>query len=295
MPNEPQHDLFGEVLPATVNPTSEFAQFRVVEQNKIIHVPRSKWKDGRIRGDLSKFGAGEVVSRNEKNFQDEVIRRLQEKFDAVIVEVVSDVSEELRRDRARPARPARPSKRALKAITPTAYINPFAEDKSLRFGKYPDWLLACHDLKPQEILIYGRLLFPLPPICKSFDKNLGVIIGLNQGELANAFRKSRQWANEWIIKLQAKGWLECIGPQGAKQVTRFPWKQGMPETCQTYQHVSAAKPAPQHSSACLTSQQEHATPCAATCHTSQHVSQGIEKRETKRKEREDSQSLGWGS
>jgi hypothetical protein len=261
-----QRELFPEI-PAAVNPSSDFRQVRDVEQNKIIQYPVSVWKDGRMRADLSAFGAGEVVSRNEKNFREKVIRRLQEKLNTAIVEVVSDVSEELRREHARPARLR---KGALRAIAPALYINPFAEDRSLRFGKYPDWLLARRDLKPQEILIYGRLLFPLPPICKSWDKNLGVIIGLNQGELAKAFGKSRPWANQWLVSLQNKGWLECIGPQGAKQITRFPWKEGMPKTCQTYQHVLPG---------------EHVARPDSACQASQHVSQCLERIEKQREER----------
>jgi hypothetical protein len=289
--NENQSELFEEI-PAAVNPSSDFGQVRLVEQNKIIRYPLSFWKDGRMRADLSAFGAGEVVSRNEKNFQEKVIRRLQEKLNTVIVEVVSDVSAELRREHARPTRPR---KGALRAIARTLYINPFAEDKSLRFGKYPDWLLARRDLKPQEILIYGRLLFPLPPICKSWDKNLGVIIGLNQGELAKAFGKSRPWANQWLVSLQDKGWLECIGAQGAKHVTRFPWREGMPETCQTYQHVSPGEHVAQTNSACQASQQQHVTRHNNTSQDAQHVSQCLEKRESLREDRKRSSScLGWG-
>jgi hypothetical protein len=145
--------------------------------------------------------------------------------------------------------------------------------------------LARRDLKPQEILIYGRLLFPLPPICKSWDKNLGVIIGLNQGELAKAFGKSRPWANQWLVSLQNKGWLECIGPQGAKQITRFPWKKGMPKTCQTYQHVLPGEHATRPDSACLASQHQHVTRPDSACQASQHVSQCLERIEKQREER----------
>src|ERR1700726_2359330 len=232
-----QADLFPE-LPSVVSPGSDFGQVRVVEQNKILHYPRSFWKDGRMRADLSAYGAGEVVSRNEKNFREEVIRRLQEKFNTAIVEVVSDVAEELERDRARPNKQRLrkkdlPEVLARRPATDLIYANPFAKDKSQFFGKYPDWMLARPDLEDQEKLIYGRLLFPLPPICKNFYQNSGLIIGLNQGELGKSLGRSRSWANRWLVKLQAKLWLECTGKPGAKQVIRFFWKEGMPETCHT--------------------------------------------------------------
>ena len=65
--NSNQSELFRE-FPPDVNPSRDFASFRV--GGNIIHVPLSKWKDGRLRGDLSAQDAGEVVSRNEKNFRE---------------------------------------------------------------------------------------------------------------------------------------------------------------------------------------------------------------------------------
>jgi hypothetical protein len=217
--------LFPE-LASSANPSGDFAQFRVGE--KIVSFPFSIWKDGRMRGDLSALDAGEVVSRNEKNFREKVIRRLQERFNTAIVEVVSDVSAEFERDRAQPQKGRLRKKDlaktfALQPATDLIYFNPFAEDRSQLFSKYPDWLLERKDLENQEKLILGRLMFPLPPICKSFDKNSGLIIGLNQAELGEALGRSRSWANRWLVKLQAKRWLECRGQPGAKKdkVTRF--------------------------------------------------------------------------
>ena len=82
-----------------------------------------------MRADLSEFGAGEVVSRNEKNFREEVIRRLQDKLNTAIEEVVSDVSEELN-ERARTRQSRLSNKRAQEesTIAPKRYINPFAQD-----------------------------------------------------------------------------------------------------------------------------------------------------------------------
>jgi hypothetical protein len=289
-----QHELFDD-FPRTADPRGNFAEFRV--GRKIIQVPKTFWKDGRIRADLSEFGAGEVVSRNEANLQERVIQVLRQSFGTIV--------EAVREEFARACTPARSIKPRLRKkdlaetlarqpATDLVYANPFAE-KTARFGRYPDWLLEREDLEDQEKLILGRLLFPLPPICKSWDPHSGAIIGLNQGKLGSSLGRSRQWANEWIIELQGKRWIECTGPQGAKHVTRFLWKEGMPETCRTAQHVSAAKPATQRSAACHTAQQRPATQRGGTCHTAQHVSQGVEKRESKREEREGSRSLGWGS
>jgi hypothetical protein len=277
-----QSELFRE-FPRDVNPSSDFASFRVGKN--IIHVPLSKWKDGRLRGDLSAQDAGEVVSRNEKNFREKVIRRLQEKFNTAIVEVVSDVSEELERERGRPGKQRLRKKDLADAFArqpgiDLIYANPFAVGgDNLRFARYPDWLLARQDLKDQEKLIYGRLLFPLPPIC----------------ELGKSLGKSRQWANHWLVKLQAERWIECTGPPGAKKdkLTRFFWKEGMPETCHAVRQVLAAKPDTHHDSTCHTSEQRPATQCGSTCHAVQQVSQSLEKRDFKKNERRNLSSPVW--
>ncbi|MFZ3375156.1 MAG: hypothetical protein WA183_06350 [Chthoniobacterales bacterium] len=280
-----QADFFPE-LPSVANPGSDFGQVRVVEQNKILHYPRSFWKDGRMRADLSAYGAGEVVSRNEKNFREEVIRRLQEKFNTAIVEVVSDVAEELERDRARPNK-QRLRKKDLQALE-FVYANPYVEDKS-PFGKLPDWLLARDDLKDIEKLILGRLLFPRPPICKSWNKDLGIITRLNQGELAKALAKSRPTINKWLISLQANKWIKCDGPPGAKQTIRFLWKDGMPETWRTCSHarqVSVGPPVAHADSSCSTSRQQPVTHANSACNTCAQVSLAVEtNRETKKTQR----------
>src|SRR5436190_15930335 len=176
-----------------------------------------------MRADLSAYGLDPVVRRSERAFWEEIVRRLQEKFNAVIVEVVSDVSKKVEGNRL-PLRRPQVRKKDLRAVE-FVYANPFVEDKSHLFGKYPDWLLAwsAEELKDPEKLIYGRLLFPLPPICERWNKELGVIIGLNQGELGNALSKNRTTVNKWLISLQAKKWLKCDGPSGARQTIKFLW------------------------------------------------------------------------
>src|SRR5437870_1523577 len=151
-----QRELFEEI-PTSVNPSGDFAQFRVGK--KIIQVPCSFWKDGRIRADLSKFGCREIVSRNGANFQERIIRALQQRFDTAIVEVVSE--EFAKRERSQPWRSPLRKKDLQQPRPDRIYANPFVEDKSILFGKYPDWLLVRRELRPIEKLIYGRLLFPL--------------------------------------------------------------------------------------------------------------------------------------
>jgi hypothetical protein len=88
-------------LPRKANPRRAYAEVRV--DRNILPFPVSVWKGGRMRGDLSAYDAGEVVSRNADFFWKEVVRRLRERFNADIVElvnaniaeVVSEVSQEL--------------------------------------------------------------------------------------------------------------------------------------------------------------------------------------------------------
>jgi hypothetical protein len=289
-----QPEFFGE-LPRAASPRERFGEVRV--RNKIIPIPFSVWKDGRMRGDLTAYDAGEFVSRNPRNFWEQVTRRLQERFNTTIVEVVSEVSQELPHSKNPPQRrPPRLRKKFLarelahRSQTTVAYANPLAQvldKKSERFGKFPDWLLRVPTriLGPSEKLIYGRLLFPLPPICKNFRKDTGEIIELNQEELASAVGMKRQTANGWMISLQAKKWIECDGPQGAKQIIRFFWKEHMPETCRTYQQLSGGKMPNTVASHAGHLGKEHAEPSSKSCRTSRQLSQGIEKRESRREER----------
>src|SRR5436190_3744372 len=283
---------FFEDLPRATKPLNNFAEARVDE--KILPFPFSRWKDGRMRADLSAYDLGEFVSRNERFFWEKIVRRLQEKFNAAIVEVVSQVAEcesacLQHRRRVR-------KKDLIRAFTKSAinpaYANPFSETQSGLFVMCPDWLAVREDLKDPEKLIYGRLLFPLR-ICKSWDKNLGIIVGLDQEKLGKSLGRSRQWAHHWLVSMELKRWLECTGPPGAKKdkLTRFFWKDGMPETCHTSWQVSAAKYAAQHGITCHTSKQQSATQRGSTCHTAQQVSEAIEKREPAREE-ENAQPVG---
>ena len=173
-----------------------------------------------------------------------------------------------------------------KLVADFTYANPF-QDNSKNFGKGPDWLLQRPDLKPIEKLIYARLLFPLPPICKSFDQKLGVIIGLNQSELAKSLGTSRSTLNEWLVSLQFKGWLKFNGSPGAKQTVRFLWQEGMPETCRYVRQVEAVGPAGCPDKACRTSRQQPVGTSDTTCLHRRQVAEGIEKRKSHREEREE--------
>jgi hypothetical protein len=284
-----QADLFPD-LPSVANPSGEFAKFRVGE--KIIQIPISFWKDGTKKIDLTEHG-GPVVRSKIHALADqkaiEELRRIFESRDEVVREhderAIEFVQKLLAPDRAK--RPVRLRKKDLTESAPElVFANPFTEDKSQFFGKYPDWLLQRRDLKWAEKMIYGRLLFPLPPICRSFDKNLGVIIGLDQGKLAEALGTNRTTVNQLLISLQAKAWLKCDGPPGAKQTTRFLWKDGMPETCRNVQQVLAGRPVAESNSSCRTSQQQPVAESNSSCRTSQQVTLAVEtSRETKRSKR----------
>jgi len=290
MDSQPEFSVFEDV-PRVAKQQSRFGEVRV--DDKILPFAISRWKDGRMRADLSPYGLGEFVSRNERFFWEEIARQLKEKFNAAIAEVVSQIAE---RESERLPRRRYPRKKDLahafsKSAIDPVYANPFAESRSGLFVMCPDWLAAREDLKDPEKLIYGRLLFPLE-ICERWDKNLGIIIGLDQEKLGKSLGRSRQWANRWLLSMEFKRWLECTGPQGAKKdkLTRFFWKDGMPETCHTSWQVSAAKPATQPSRTCHTSEQQPATRHGRTCHTSWQVSEGIENREKRREKRKGSSS-----
>src|SRR5260370_2183252 len=94
------------------------------------------------------------------------------------------------------------------------YANPF-RDQSKNFGKGPYWLLQRRDLRPIEKLIYARLLFPLT-VCEQWDQNLGVIIELEQAELAKSLGINRSTVNKWLVSLQLNFWIICNGNPGAK-------------------------------------------------------------------------------
>jgi hypothetical protein len=135
-------------------------------------------------------------------------------------------------------------------------------------------------------LIYARLLFPLPPICEQWDQELGVIIELDQAELAKSLGINRSTVNKWLVSLQLKGWIICNGNPGAKQTVRFLWKEGMPETCRHVPTGSAAKAVADANSTCRTLEQQPVGTCSQTCATRQQVSEGIEKRELRENKEE---------
>jgi Crp-like helix-turn-helix domain len=277
---------FFEELPLSANPRQEFAEFRAGK--KIIRVPCSFWKDGRIRADLTKFGGGEVVSRNGINLQERVIRALRESFGTIVEAVYREFARSKPRDSTR----SRISnKRAItsEANAPVRYINPFLE-KKWRFGKCPDWLLTRREPTAIEKHVYGKLLYPQPPICQRWDQNEGVIFGLNQRELANALGIPRQSANQALVSLRRRGLIECIGAPGGKQVIRFLLHKWIDETCQVSGQVYGLVPAITSDSSCRNGGQVLAAKTDKTCPERGQLPEGIEKKESRRKERRESHS-----
>src|SRR5204863_4954139 len=126
-------------------------------------------------------------SKAEKLAEDE-LREIFQTAEVRAIEAVRRHFDEVKRERRRPVIRKKDFVQPKQCI----YANPLIEDRSVLFGKYPDWLLARRDLGSQEKLVYGRLLFPLPPICDSFNRKEGVIFGLNQNEVAKAVGMSRQ-------------------------------------------------------------------------------------------------------
>jgi len=61
-----EKDLFGDPI-ARAAPVDCLKLKRFQVSGKIIKLPFSVWKDGRMRVDVSAFGKGEVVSRNKLN------------------------------------------------------------------------------------------------------------------------------------------------------------------------------------------------------------------------------------
>jgi len=267
-----------------------------------------------MRAELTAFGARRCpVSRNEENLAQMIMGELECRLgenierDRESLELVRQIRLALEQ-KAAPLRPLklqlmhpagiRPSRLRKKDLatemTPSAgmYANPFAENPDQRFGKYPDWLLTVPDkrLKPQEKLIYGRLLFPLPPICKNFRKDTGEIVGLNQGELARTLGMSRPTLNHWLIALQAKRWIECIGSPGSKQMTRFIYKEWMPETCRTFRQVGSGNLSASPAQRVGHGDKEPVGMSRSTCVAYPQVSEVIEKRESRRERRESSNS-----
>jgi len=206
-----QKELFGE-LPHATNPHGDFVRYRVGK--KIIQVPCSIWKDGRIRADLSAFGGGAPVSRNRKNLDQRIIGLLEKVFG----DVIEAVREELKR-KPFPSQPRISNKlasRTAQANPAREYINPFLP-KLWTFAKCPDWLFSRREPSATEKRVYAKLLFPARPICRTWDQTRGTILELNQGELASALGVRRPTVNLVLQSLEARGLIELTGPSGAKQ------------------------------------------------------------------------------
>ena len=226
-----------------------------------------------MRADLTAYGGRCPVSRNETNLQARIVEILREHFDAIVEAVYQEFS---RIGRPKAARPRSTNKLAALPQSTAAirYINPFAEKWT--FGKCPDWLLTRREPTAIEKHVYGKLLYPMPPICERWDQTMGIIFGLNQQALARALGLPRQSVNVAVTSLRYRGLIKCTGRAGAKLVVRFLWHEWIGETCQLNGQVADLKPA--------TPADRPATSTDSTCPNDCQVAQGLEKRETPKEE-----------
>jgi hypothetical protein len=273
--NGNQRDLFGDEVSSAVNPRGEFAEFRVGK--KIIQIPCSVWRDGRIRADLSKYGAGEVVSRRRTNLNHRIADVLRPFFEQAVEAICGEF------ERPPTPTPRLSNKRPLatRICTEVRYINPFSQNWT--FGKCPDWLLTRREPTAVEKHVYGKLLYPAPPICRRWDVRIGIIFELNQGQLAKAIGISRPAANRALMSLRRRGLLELTGQPGARQVVRFLQHEWI--TCNLKAQVGYLPPVNESDKPCSDSAQGPATSEHKSCPVSGRVSRGIEKRESLREEK----------
>lgn len=161
MDSQPEFSAFEE-LPQSANPRRDFLTFRAGD--KIIRIPVSVWKDGRMRADASEYGAGCPVSRKQDNLNDRVARALQPFFSQA-VEAVSEVLEQERRRRG-PARPRAHNKLATKADAGPASpeistINPkkLIGTPGWEYGNLLRWLNNVEGMSLAEKSLYGWMVF----------------------------------------------------------------------------------------------------------------------------------------
>jgi hypothetical protein len=225
--SENQKELFEE-FPSAVKPSSHLASFKVGE--KIIEVAGSVWKDGRIRADLSEYGAGCPVSRKQDTIVEIIARALRAFFGQAVEAVSEAVSEELEQAhrQRRPCHPRVNNKRCQteEAGWPKRYINPFEKDV-WNFSKAPHWLLVRREPSLGEKLVYARLVTYAPreaegeKICDRKDVSLGVIFGLNQGELAKELGMRRESVLLALKALRKRGLIDYNGKAGSEGLHPF--------------------------------------------------------------------------
>jgi len=112
------------------------------------------------------------------------------------------------------------------------FFNPFRVDwrATKEFFQIPNWV-AVSPLTPLQQIVYSRLLFPLAGeggFCARFDKELGIVFGLNCGALAKHLGKSERDSTERVVKSLASAahCLEIYGAQGQTKTLRYlrtPW------------------------------------------------------------------------
>ncbi len=290
---ESQQDELFEDLPRIGDPRGNFAEFRA--GSKIIQIPLSFWKDGRIRADCTEYGAGEHVSRNGTNLQDRVIRALQNAFGTI----VEAVRQEFEYAHVRtPTRPRQSNKRALdeEPIAAKRYINPFAKGV-WNFSKAPQWLLVRREPSPAEKLVYTRLTYSPrekeeEKICKTKDTNQGVILDLDQTKLANEIGVRRECVCGALKSLKKRGLIEYPGRPGAKGWIKFLWHPWMDQTCALNAQVGHGKPVRSDHRSCAENSQEPLRLPHKTCAERSQLSLCSENREKQRKEKK-SHSRQW--
>jgi hypothetical protein len=160
---------------------------------------------------------------------------------------------------------------------PKRYINPFEKDV-WNFSKAPHWLLVRREPSLGEKLVYARLTYAPreaegEKICDRKDVSLGVIFGLNQGEVAKELGMRRESVLLALKALRKRGLIDYNGKQGARACIRFFWHPWMP-TCAFNAQVGG--------STCLENAQALVWKMHSTCAENAQVTLGTEKRETAR-------------
>jgi hypothetical protein len=158
------------------------------------------------------------------------------------------------------------------------YINPFSEDWN--FAKLPDWLLRRPELTKLEKLIYGRLLFPQPPICKQYDRATGTIFELDQDELAKSLGAGRKAVGTALKSLRNRPLLDYATRPGAKLTIRFLWHPWI-QTCGVTTQVKTSEAGPSLLSTCGFNGLAPVSFVPSTCVETGQDAPGIEKKDNK--------------
>ena len=206
------------------------AQVRLGE--KVIPFPITTWKDDRTRADLSGYGAGVTISRNLENLANNVASRLMPIFGNEVRAAVLEEFERLKPQMPKKiARKSNKLQKSTEAGGKTEYLNPWGpEAKEWKFSKSFHWLRRRPEPTQSEKDVYAALLFP-STISTRWDSGLGVILGLDQGALAEELGISRKAVNAALRSLRSRRLIESTGNPGSKQSIRFLKHEWMPKAC----------------------------------------------------------------